>query len=73
MMSKLDKRLEDCLKLMKVSENKNQLSYEVDDNFQGMTNVLELRSDKKFGRHIVAKCDIPAGKLILADKAFITR
>lgn len=73
MMPKLDKRREDCLKLMNTCGSKNQLSYECDEKFPGLANVLEIRFDEKFGRHIIAKCDIPAGRLILADKAFVTR
>lgn len=75
LMPKLEKRLADCLKLMDnyEGEYKNKLSYETDENFPGMANVLEIRCDKKFGRHIVAKADIPAGKIILAEKKFITR
>lgn len=71
---KLDKRREDCLKRINTFEkNKHKLSYEADEQFPGMANVLEIRCDKKFGRHIIAKCDIPVGKIVLAEKPFITR
>lgn len=74
LMSKLEKRNEDCLKLMAASDGRRyKLSYEADENLPGMANVLEIRCDKNFGRHIVAKCDIPVGKIILAEKAFIAR
>lgn len=73
LMPKLDKRRQDCLRLMKTYEKQPKLSYEEDERFPGMANVLEIRCDKKFGRHIVAKVDIPAGQTILAEKAFIAR
>lgn len=73
LMSKLEKRREDCLKLMATFAGRYKLSYAADENFPGMANVLEIRCDKNFGRHIVAKCDIPVGKIILAEKAFIAR
>lgn len=72
LMPKLEKRRADCLKLMDKYEGEYKLSYETDEHFPGMANVLEIRCDKKFGRHIVAKADIPAGKIILAEKTFIT-
>ncbi len=70
---KLDQRREDCLKLVAAVSRKDKLSYESDENFPGMANILEIRCDKTFGRHIVAKCDIPVGKIVLAEKSFMTR
>lgn len=44
-----------------------KLSYEADENFPCMANVIEIKSDEEFGRHLVAKCDIPVGKTILVE------
>lgn len=72
-MPKIDKRRKECLKLMDKYEKEHKLSYDPDGKFPGMANVLEIRCDEKFGRHIVAKADIPAGKIVLAEKSFISR
>lgn len=53
------------------SENDEiKLSYETDENFPGMANVLEIKYDKTYGRHMVAKCDIPVGKVVLVENPF---
>lgn len=75
LMPKLLNRRADCLSQMKVHSELEycvpQLSYEEDPNFQGMANVLEIKYNEEFGRHIVAKCDLPAGQTVLVDEAFI--
>lgn len=73
LMPELDELREDCLKLMRNCENSDKLSYEADKRFPGMAKVLEIRCDKKFGRHIIAKTDLPAGKTILVEKPFVAR
>lgn len=73
LMPKLDKRRKDCLKLMETFESKYKLSYEADKKFPEMANVLEIRCNNKFGRHVIAKTDIPAGQTILVEKPFIAR
>ncbi|XP_031623772.1 uncharacterized protein LOC116341058 [Contarinia nasturtii] len=47
-----------------------KLDYPSDCNFSGMANVLEIRNNNEFGRHIVAKCNIDAGKVILVNDVF---
>lgn len=49
-----------------------KLSYEADETFPFMANVLEIRRNGKFGRYITAKCDIPAGKTVVFEKNFVT-
>ena len=39
-----------------------KLSFRPNENFPCLANVLEIRENDEFGRHIVAKCDIDAGK-----------
>lgn len=47
-----------------------RLDYAVNKDFPCLANVLEIREDGEFGRHIVAKCDIGVGKIVLATNTF---
>lgn len=47
-----------------------QLSFEANRNIPCMANVLAIRTNGEFGRHIVAKCDIDAGKIIMVTDIF---
>lgn len=73
---KLEKRREFCLKEMtKASANDQiapELDFDLDENFPGMSNVLRMNYNEKFGRHFVAKCDIDVGKVVMVEEAFIT-
>lgn len=75
-MSKLEKRRAYCLSEMKTGKQIEQvtpkLDFDADENFPGMANVLQLKYNKKFGRHFVAKCDIDVGKVVMVEKAFVT-
>lgn len=46
------------------------LSFEPHPNHPCMANVLEICENNEFGRHIVAKCDIDAGKHIFVTEVF---
>lgn len=76
LMPKLLKRQKDCIELIeKGAHDKSEshcpsLSYEANSKFSGMANVLEMKSNNKFGRLIVAQRDIPAGKTVLIEQAF---
>lgn len=48
-----------------------KLSYEADKNYTCMANVLEIVQNDVFGRHVVAKCDIPVGKIVLLEECFV--
>lgn len=48
-----------------------KLSYEADNNYTSIANVLEIKQNDVFGRHVVAKCDIPVGKIVLLEECFI--
>lgn len=69
----LEERKRQCENLMdkQMLENPPKLSYEADKNYPSVANVLELKDSKEFGRHFVAKCDIPIGKIVLEEKGFI--
>ncbi|XP_031633952.1 uncharacterized protein LOC116347495 [Contarinia nasturtii] len=76
-LSKLEKRKVESLRLMNNDEAKNdfeieipELSYEVDENFPGMANVLEIKKNDEFGRYIVARSNVPVGKTILVEECF---
>lgn len=79
LMSKLEKRRIDCLKLMETEtaihceEDVPKLSYDSDENFPGMANVLKIESNAEYGRYVVAKCDIDVGKTVLVEEAFISK
>ncbi len=73
MRSKVQQIEKDCQKLKDCMEKRAlpKLSYEADQNYACMANVLEIVRNDVFGRHIVAKCDIPAGKIVLLEESFI--
>lgn len=76
LVSKLEARRVKCVKEMETDDPIEKylpnLSYEADENFPGMAKVLEIKYNKKFGRHIVAKCNIPTGKTVLVEEAIIS-
>lgn len=47
-----------------------KLAYPASKNWPCMADVVEIRTNNEFGRHMVAKCDIPAGKIILIEKNY---
>ncbi|XP_055306395.1 SET domain-containing protein 3-like [Sitodiplosis mosellana] len=75
LLPKLEQRKKDTLNLMLMVERKDRfepkLSYKVDKNFPCMANVVEIKYNQEFGRHLVAKCDIPVGKTVLVEKDFL--
>lgn len=74
---------EKCEKMMATMENDSsddsnplketiKLSYLPDKNFPCMANVVEIKENSEFGRHMVAKCDIPVGQTILIENDFVS-
>lgn len=47
---------------------KPKLSYADDARYPGMANVLQIKTNEQFGRHLVAKQDINVGETILFEK-----
>lgn len=76
MLVKVERLQKDCQKVMDSIEKRinylPKLSYETDKNYSCMANVLEIVQNDVFGRHIVAKCDIPAGKTVLLEECFVS-
>lgn len=48
-----------------------KLSSEASELFPSMADVLEIQRSDQFGRHIVAKADIPVGQTILIEEIFV--
>ncbi|XP_037043324.1 SET and MYND domain-containing protein DDB_G0273589-like [Bradysia coprophila] len=70
---KLMERKAKCLHFMpkKTEEEKGEkLSFEPSVNFPCMANVLEVRRNEEFGRHVIATCDIEVGKTVLIESAY---
>ncbi|XP_031636031.1 SET and MYND domain-containing protein 4-like [Contarinia nasturtii] len=76
LMPKLDARRTNCLnqiqRATQIDKAYPKLDFEEDEHFPGMANVLQMECNAKYGRHIVAKCDIDVGKVVLADESFIS-
>lgn len=75
---KLEAREKECQKL-RIAQNERsgsersfELSYEANKNYPCIANVLEIKHSKEFGRHIIAKCDIPVGKTVLVEEHFLS-
>lgn len=47
-----------------------KMNYPNDNHFPCMANVLEIRENEKFGRHIIAKEDIEVGKVVMVPDIF---
>lgn len=73
---KLEKRKIDCMEKMKHEQQEQSLdrtlSYRADVHFPCMANVLKIQRNDEFGRHVIAKCDLPAGKTVLVEKSFLS-
>lgn len=72
------KKLQDIYMQKKMSIEPNQsfeepmrkLDFEADKHFPCLANVLAIRSNNQFGRHIAAKCDIDVGQNVLMEESF---
>lgn len=72
----LEKRQQECQKLMAADQNiwishDLKLSYEPNNNYPCLANVVEIKYNSKFGRHLVATTQIPDGKFVLVEKEFV--
>lgn len=76
LMFKLDKRHDDCMSHIEAGSQQvlyePKLSFETHRNFSGMANVLEIKRNEEFGRHITVTCDIDVGKIVVMEKSFMT-
>lgn len=75
LLPKLKQRREYALKMILVMtgglpNSTPQLSYKADKNIMSMANVIKIEHNEEYGRHLVAKSDIPKGKVVLMEKNF---
>lgn len=75
LMSKLEKRESECMNRLKTSTvNGNikaeppSLSFPADETIPSMANAIKIVRNDKFGRHIVARCDIEEDKTVLIEE-----
>lgn len=75
MHSKVQRLAADCQKIVNVMKQREshlpKLSYEADMNYACMANVLKIEQNDAFGRHMIAKCDIPVGKIVLLEECYL--
>lgn len=77
LMHKLTEREVECVeKLKEKAENDEaapgwELSYPGKKRFPGIANVLDIRHNEEFGRHITANENIDVGKTVIVDDAFL--
>ncbi len=72
---KLDQRKRDSENMKKMQSRQFEwtpkLSYPANKNWPCVADVVEIKRNDVFGRHMIAKCDIPAGKIILLEEYFM--
>ncbi|XP_055296001.1 N-lysine methyltransferase SMYD2-B-like [Sitodiplosis mosellana] len=51
---------------------KVKMNFEQNRNYPCMANVLDIESNQNFGRHLIAKCDIPVGQTVLIEEDFVS-
>lgn len=77
MMLKLDTRKAECFKRILFGEQRiphqPKLTFKPHDKFPSMANVLEIKKDDKFGRHIVTNEDIDVGNIVLIEKSYVSK
>lgn len=75
-MGKLEQRRKFCLERIKNASSNDssepKLDFDAHENFPGLSMVVQMECNKKFGRHFVAKSDINAGKVVMVEEAFVT-
>lgn len=76
LMPKLEKRKAICLEQIGRNDRSAtigaELSFESNENFSCMANVLQIKHTDEFGRHITAKSDIGVGKIVLKENATLS-
>lgn len=54
----------------KYKRTEPKLSFKPNKHFPSFANVLDIQKNNEFGRHVVAKSDIPVGKTVVVEKNF---
>lgn len=72
---KLQNRKTESIALLPTCEQPSEhlcgLNYKPDKNFPSMANVVEIKYNEEFGRHLVAASDIPVDRMILYEDQYI--
>lgn len=76
LMGKLERRKLECLELMKTEEDRSKmnvpkLDFEPNEKFPCLAEVVEIRSNEEYGRHLAATDDIAVGKTVLVEQCYI--
>lgn len=79
---KLEERLAHCLQQMSLVDpddsdtmllsKTTKLSFPANKNYAGLADVLDIRYNEKFGRHIVANSDIDVDKIVSLEEGFVS-
>lgn len=76
LMPKLLQRKGECLKLMQKHTVERpfepKLSFGASEKFPCMADVMEIRQNDEFGRHMVATRDIDVGQTVLVEENFVS-
>lgn len=59
-------------KVPKIVTPARKLSYESNERFPCLADVVELKQNMEFGRHLAATKDIPVGEVVLVEEDFVT-
>lgn len=79
LMPKLQERRANCVKSMSTGDGEGneefepELSYEPNKELPVFADVLQIQVNRLVNRYVSSNCDIPAGKTILVEDAFIGR
>lgn len=72
MMYKLDARKTACLEKIKTDRkpqpNQPKLSFDGDSQLPSMANILKIKQDDQFGRHIVTESDIEMAQTVIIER-----
>lgn len=74
LMPKLMKRQANCIRLMQVAPERQQfqpkLCFEQHEQYPCLANLLQIKTNETYGRHIIATQNIDVGKIILVEQCF---
>ncbi|KAG4079341.1 hypothetical protein HA402_008033 [Bradysia odoriphaga] len=76
LLPKLEQRKKQCLNqlsnstIRRMEESQPKLDFKTNEKFPCLANVVEMKYNQEFGRHLVASRDIPDGKIILLEECF---
>lgn len=77
LMGKLNKRKINCMEQMATADNQTEdrqpkLDFDPNEKFPCLADVVDIRKNSKYGRHIVATKDIAIGNVIIVEKSCVS-